>query len=1225
MMVCKIGFLTSRRVNVGDEFIREGIRAVLDRLNMTYTPLYVHKLSEASLHTPDENETFIVKDKYWDSDLFIQSGAPVYWHLLNGQSTSLNSAWHQWMWKERILKNKEGRPVFINLGAGSCQPWGDMGDAFLHDADCVQFAKAASDRAALTTVRDPVADHLLKVLQLPHETLPCPAFLAACRCHISVSTNEVIGVNLMALGGHYDLCGNFDSVLWQKQCFALSTELRKIGKLLFIAHDQPEAEFMLKFALPGERIFLSGDWRDYFDVYAACHIVVANRVHGAVCAAGFGVPAIILGNDTRAMIGDYIGIPRYHVRELDVIEVIQHVRKFLDTRDDERSRLLGLRDTTINRYKNLLAPIIEQVNVSLQNTMKSRREQPVPLLALVSVAEVKSEKFVRFMQQLNALAAQFSLRTFTNWSKVWEYPWLWFHGLSSLDWPNMRVLDFGSELSPMPWFFASLGAQVTLVETDAQWIPTWEKIKQETGLTVDWRIVTDEILPFADDAFDVVTSFSVIEHQSDKVRAVNEVARVLNPGGTLAISFDICEPDMGMTFPEWNGKALTMKEFEEWIWNHPAFDNDGQQPHWNIEDCAEFIQWHLQSAPHHNYVVGAAILTKQHADMKNQTEKQVNVEQFDLQSCRNILIPRFDTFGDIVLLQGFLQALLDFVPDARITLLVREGYDQLQSLFPERVQWRTIRIHPYKNEPNQENVLSFLNTFQDDSYDLLLTTAYNRTWIDDLLAVRCSSARRITAGHGHEMTAELQKTLTALGQAFSRCPYDEIVLVEERSHETAKYQVLWERLSGQTSPLPQPQLVIPPDIETRAEEILADFQLPAGRFIFCCPAGIATVRIKQWPAEHFAAGLAELEKIYDMRALLIGHTSEKPILDNVLEFARQYGANPVCWIGKDGEIPLIAALAQKACCYLGNDTGLMHFAAALNIPVFAIFGGGHWPRFAPCTTRGRVFVAPLPCFYCSWNCLFNETYCINSLPAELILQHIMPIVDDILQGKGDYKVVEEKGTYEQLFNFCIKTVEFLKYSETDRAERLKVIQELHEQLAEIDTDRANRLKVIEELQMRLTESETDRAERLKVIQELHEQLAEIDTDRANRLKVIEELQTHLTESETDRAERLKVIQQLQTSLSESETDRAERLKVIQQLQTSLSESETDRAERLKVIQQLQTSLSESDTDRAERLKVIEELQTRLTESETDRVRIQQQLNELQQKLFVKVFRRLHLV
>jgi hypothetical protein len=84
---------------------------------------------------------------------------------------------------------------------------------------------------------------------------------------------------------------------------------------------------------------------------------------------------------------------------------------------------------------------------------------------------------------------------------------------------------------------------------------------------------------------------------------------VLKPGGTFGISFDICEPALGMTFPDWNGRALTMAEFESAIWLQPAF---GQKtaPDWNREDIEPFLRWHRQTAPHHNYVTGAALLRK---------------------------------------------------------------------------------------------------------------------------------------------------------------------------------------------------------------------------------------------------------------------------------------------------------------------------------------------------------------------------------------------------------------------------------------------------------------------------------------------------------------------------------------------------------------------------------------------------------------------------------------
>lgn len=234
----------------------------------------------------------------------------------------------------------------------------------------------------------------------------------------------------------------------------------------------------------------------------------------------------------------------------------------------------------------------------------------IPNRKLASITELESAKFSSFMNMMNALAAQWGLRQFTNWSKIWEYPWLWFHGLNSLDWQDKKLLDIGAEISPMPWFLATLGAKVVLTETDEQWLPLWQALKKRLNVDISWHVCKDEQLPCANDSVDIVTSFSVIEHQKNKKKAVDEVARVLKRQGIFALSFDICEENMGMTFPEWNGKPLTLATFDDFIWHHPEFNQQDSKITWNTDDIPEFITWHKKSADHHNYTVGAALLQK---------------------------------------------------------------------------------------------------------------------------------------------------------------------------------------------------------------------------------------------------------------------------------------------------------------------------------------------------------------------------------------------------------------------------------------------------------------------------------------------------------------------------------------------------------------------------------------------------------------------------------------
>ena len=228
---------------------------------------------------------------------------------------------------------------------------------------------------------------------------------------------------------------------------------------------------------------------------------------------------------------------------------------------------------------------------------------------LANLEETFSPDFCEFIDTLNELAEPLGLRTFCNWAKNWEYPWLWFQGLDRLNWKGLHLLDIGSEQSPWPWMIALKGAHVTIVETQTNWVQQWEAVRRNLAVEVDWIITDSSQLPIETAAMDVVTSLSVIEHQEDKSMAVNETVRVLKPGGYLGISFDICEPDYGMSYPEWGGTPLTLTAFEKLIWYHPAFGNH-QPPKWNREDIPYFLAWHRRTAAHHNYTTGAALLHK---------------------------------------------------------------------------------------------------------------------------------------------------------------------------------------------------------------------------------------------------------------------------------------------------------------------------------------------------------------------------------------------------------------------------------------------------------------------------------------------------------------------------------------------------------------------------------------------------------------------------------------
>ena len=433
---------------------------------------------------------------------------------------------------------------------------------------------------------------------------------------------------------------------------------------------------------------------------------------------------------------------------------------------------------------------------------------------------------------------------------------------------------------------------------------------------------------------------------------------------------------------------------------------------------------------------------------------------------KRILIPRFDTLGDIVLLEGFVEALIQRFPEAEIVMLVREGNEQLAPLFPQEVRWTTTVLNPYQeaDESTIGALSNLLRTVAANSWDMVLVTTYNRTWLDNALAARLTGTRRIALG---KMIAMRSSILTLFHRLHLETDdyFDEVVFAEEHLHETEKYQILWETLFPETQKLSLPRLSVSRKYSDRGGQFQREVGLPENNYFLCLPGGTQHTTIKGWPLDCFAELIWRVTHTFQLQPLLVGHISEEPVVDSVAHLVERRGIKTYKWLGGDGEVSVLAALMKRSRFYVGNDTGPMHIAAALGVPTVGVFGGGYWPRFLPVGAHTIGVAGDLPCFGCDWNCVFGDAPCVGLVTVEDVLQALRTV----LNGNGEViNVVRCSKTISNETSYLIrKVLKRYRESEADRAERLEIIRTLEARLAESDADRAAKAELIDRLHAQL--------------------------------------------------------------------------------------------------------------------------------------------------------------
>jgi ADP-heptose:LPS heptosyltransferase len=91
---------------------------------------------------------------------------------------------------------------------------------------------------------------------------------------------------------------------------------------------------------------------------------------------------------------------------------------------------------------------------------------------------------------------------------------------------------------------------------------------------------------------------------------------------------------------------------------------------------------------------------------------------------------------------------------------------------------------------------------------------------------------------------------------------------------------------------------------------------------------------KVWPPERFAEICRKAFEKYHAVILLISGPADVQGVQKVLSLCSEIN----CILVENKPLPLLAAILEHCRVFLGNDSGVTHLAAAVNVPVVALFG-----------------------------------------------------------------------------------------------------------------------------------------------------------------------------------------------------------------------------------------------------------------------------------------------
>lgn len=331
-----------------------------------------------------------------------------------------------------------------------------------------------------------------------------------------------------------------------------------------------------------------------------------------------------------------------------------------------------------------------------------------------------------------------------------------------------------------------------------------------------------------------------------------------------------------------------------------------------------------------------------------------------------ILVRATNWVGDAIIALPALRALRDGFPAANISILARPYVAEIyqgQAIADSLIPYDAKGIHA--GFRGRERVASELRAEGFDAA-LLLQNAFDAAW----LAWRAGIPQRI--GYARDGRRFL------LTKAVKTPKAGEIPAHEQFYYLELLRRAGWlQKYTGEMCI----RLRVAPQTAEEAECSLLKAGARSTKLRLALGAGASYGSAKCWPPARFAEVTDRLAWQYDADVILFGAAAEAEVSAAISSEMRRA---PVNLTGKTA-IADLPALLSRCHLFIGNDSGAMHVAAAVGLPVVAIFGPTDPNDTAPVTPRCTIVQNKPHCSPCFLRRCPIDHRCMTRITPEAVV------------------------------------------------------------------------------------------------------------------------------------------------------------------------------------------------------------------------------------------------